>query len=328
MLSYSKRNLKERGQVSIIIPAYNAENWIKRSISSALKQTYPDIEVIVVENGSTDHTTGIIESINDSRVHCFHSEKGVSNARNTGIKHAHGNYITFLDSDDWLAEDAIENMIAECDKNVDIVSARYFSDQPFERYISKKYPPGSQEYILKCLYTPTKRGNSTGNLYRTEFIRKHKIHFQPELSHAEDSVFFISALLSNPVVVDLEKPVYHVFKNPVSATRTRNTESIEHFCSAVSDIYSLLSTRGDELVNGGYIFALNQLLVILVHNPMNLREMRSCMSREVFRTAIEKSDIGNVDLLKKTVFWMTKKKMILPLSIAVRLRENIDRIKK
>lgn len=99
--------------VSAVIPTYNREKTIKRSIDSVLKQTYKDIEVIVVDDCSTDNTEDVVKSIKDPRVRYIphESNKGVSCARNTGIKNAKGKFIAFLDSDDVWHEDKIEKQI-------------------------------------------------------------------------------------------------------------------------------------------------------------------------------------------------------------------------
>ncbi len=264
--------LSTKKLVSIIIPAHNAEKWIKKCVLSALQQTYKDVEVIVVENGSTDETWNILEKTKDTRLIILHSEIGVSNARNKGIEIAKGEYLTFLDADDWLAPDAIEKMMGYMEPCVDIVSARYFGDKTYENYKYKQYIAGEKKYILKCLYAPTKRGNSTGNLYKSTFIKDSGIGFDPSLSHAEDSVFFFSLLMKKPVVVDLEEPVYHVVVNLDSATR--GSLNINDFCLATEKIYKLLSDQDDELKNGGYIFALNQLLIILVHSGKKGKDQR------------------------------------------------------
>ena len=306
------------GLVSIIIPAYNAELWIERSIKSALQQTYSKVEVIVVENGSSDKTIEKIKTIQDPRVQLLYSEKGVSHARNKGIEQARGEFLTFLDADDWLAKDAIQRLMALVDGDVDLISARYYGDKPFETYTYKRYENAEiDKYIEKCLYTPTKRGNATGNIYRTDFIRTNDISFHPDLTHAEDSVFFISLLLKHPIVIDCEEPVYYVYANPESATRKQDNDYSEDFRKSIIEVYGLLKERGQEIKNSGYIFALNQLLVLLVHKIYDIsftegiREIKRVSEIDVYKEAIINSDISHVSILPRLVFFTLKKKFYL-----------------
>ena len=324
MSNSDETNEYKKGLVSIIIPAHNAEKWIQRSVESALSQTYSDIEVLVIENGSRDNTSNVVSAICDDRLHLFHSEKGVSNARNLGIDKSKGEFLTFLDADDWLSEDAIDKMVAVTDEDVDLVSARYFYDKPFEKYAKKKYEAGSEEYILKCLYTPTKRGNAHGNLYRSRIINEKGIRFNPELTHAEDSVFFFSFLLSGLVAVDLEEPVYHITYNPESVTRTINEADVDSFGKSVVLIYDMLAGHGNRIINGGYIFALNQILVILVNSGMRGKKLRTLtqnvLERPFFQTAEEKADLSVLSRPYRMVFGLVKKKRIGMLSMVVRAR--------
>lgn len=104
--------MKKDPLVSIIIPAYNAEKYIKTTINSALKQTYQNIEIIVIDDGSTDKTKNIIQSIQDPRIIYIHQEnQGQSAARNAGIKIAKGEYVALLDSDDLFLPQKIEKQV-------------------------------------------------------------------------------------------------------------------------------------------------------------------------------------------------------------------------
>lgn len=98
--------------VSIIIPAFNAEKHIIECVDSAFNQTYNNIEIIVVNDGSTDNTQLLLDKIDDSRLRVIYQlNSGASCAKNTGLSHAHGRYIQYLDSDDILSYDKIENQI-------------------------------------------------------------------------------------------------------------------------------------------------------------------------------------------------------------------------
>jgi Glycosyltransferases involved in cell wall biogenesis len=98
--------------VSIIIPAYNAEQWIEEAVNSCLNQSYKNIEVIVVNDGSTDGTLSVVQQISDSRLKVFSQmNMGACVARNRGFDESQGEYVNFFDADDTMYPDAIEKQI-------------------------------------------------------------------------------------------------------------------------------------------------------------------------------------------------------------------------
>ena len=109
-----------------MVPVYNVEEYVSKCIRSILQQTFKNYELIVVNDGSTDDSLGKLQQFSDNRLKIIDQKnKGLSGARNTGIKHAVGKYITFIDSDDWISNDYLEVMI-NCAKkyNADIVSIK------------------------------------------------------------------------------------------------------------------------------------------------------------------------------------------------------------
>jgi len=133
--------------VSIIIPAYNAEKYIARAIKSALNQTYKDIEVIVVDDGSTDRTAEIVKSFQDPRVRYIYQEnQNVGVARNNGIKESRGKYITFLDADDEYLPEKVEKQVKFLKENpqyqaVYCDTLQFYSDAPDKFLKSIEYHP-------------------------------------------------------------------------------------------------------------------------------------------------------------------------------------------
>ncbi len=100
-------------KISVIVPAYNVAPWIQKTVESILRQSYPHLEVIVVNNSSTDGTGAILDAIVDSRLTVIHQENtGVVAARETGIRHATGDYVTFVDGDDTIEPDMYERLLA------------------------------------------------------------------------------------------------------------------------------------------------------------------------------------------------------------------------
>ena len=326
MLKPSRTEECIKGLVSIIIPAHQVENYIDRSVRSAIAQTYVNIEVIVIENGSTDRTPEILTTLQEKykRFFIYQSSIGVSNARNKGIENCKGEFLLFLDADDWLENDAIEKLMCMVDEDVDLVSARYFGDRPFEDYEYKKYKANLEEYIIKCLKAPTKRTTCTGCLYRTKFIKNHKIFFDSDLNHAEDTVFFTRIIAKNPITVDLEKPLYHVCINSNSVTRKGGKDNSDEFCESIRRVYDLLSGRSLAIRNAGFACALNQILVILVNNGNSLIKqvqfIREISQKKVFAEAIRNVDISSVDGMMKYVFWMMKKQMYVSLAVITKIR--------
>jgi len=100
-------------KISIIMPAYNAQNTIKTSIESILRQNYNNYELIIIDDGSNDNTENVVKEFSDSRIKYFKlaTNMGVSNARNFGIEKATGEYIMFIDSDDIYLDGRIEKMV-------------------------------------------------------------------------------------------------------------------------------------------------------------------------------------------------------------------------
>lgn len=114
-------------KISVVIPAYNAENYIKKTLNSVLNQTYNNYEIIVIDDGSKDSTKKIVNEITDSRIKYFYQEnQGVSTARNEGVKKSNGEYIAFLDSDDFWKKEFLEECIEAIKKypNINLFCTR------------------------------------------------------------------------------------------------------------------------------------------------------------------------------------------------------------
>ena len=110
-------------KISVIIPIYNVEKYLSRCLESVINQTYKNLEIILVNDGSTDNSSKIIQQYYDPRIKIINKiNGGLSSARNAGLKICTGDYITFVDSDDWIELDMIEFMTKQvCNTNCDLV---------------------------------------------------------------------------------------------------------------------------------------------------------------------------------------------------------------
>lgn len=169
----------EKEMVTIIIPVYNVRDYVKDCINSVCNQTYKNIQIIIVNDGSTDGVEPILQEYEqeDSRVQVIHKKNGgLSSARNTGLDNAIGEYISFIDSDDLIPSNFIENLISVLSQNsVDIAVCgiqRFFDEDPTKRYPFMPLKQGlydSESYISKILLH--KVDNSAWNkIYRRNLI--------------------------------------------------------------------------------------------------------------------------------------------------------------
>jgi glycosyltransferase involved in cell wall biosynthesis len=182
--------------ISIIIPVYNREKSIRRTLESLMLQSFQNFEVVIIDDGSTDNTSFIISDIccNDQRFrYYFQENKGVSNARNNGIKLSHGKYICFLDSDDFYETTFLEQMYKQIvTKNCDVCYCGYYIVKPNSK--RKKTTQFTKKKVLYKYILGKVNIHTTGWLIRKEFIVKNDIEFREEISWGEDFEFFCKVL--------------------------------------------------------------------------------------------------------------------------------------
>lgn len=195
-------------KVSVIIPVYNREVMIKKAINSVLDQTFNDFEVIVVDDGSVDRTKEAVADIKDARVKYFHKENGgVSSARNLGIKEAKGEYICFLDSDDYYDPKKIEKQVEVLNKNAD-VDACYHLPCVVDESGNQLRPKSKERYIIKDGYIIESLLKRDIFLFIWTLMVKRdvarKLMFNEEMRTAED-IDFIYRLAYNHKMIGLRE---------------------------------------------------------------------------------------------------------------------------
>ena len=185
--------------VTIIIPAYNASDYISKCVDSVLRQNYRNTEIIIIDDGSTDETYRIIQEYRgiDSRINCFHYENhGVSSARNIGLQHAKGKYIVFVDADDTLPYDSIYNRVQGIG-NSDILIANYrLIIQDKEQEVPEYKTEGliSREKLLSILLEASDigyQGYLWNKLFINSIIQKYDIRFDESIVYNEDRLFCV-----------------------------------------------------------------------------------------------------------------------------------------
>lgn len=318
---------------SIIIPAYNAEKTIENTINSVINQSYCNWEIVVVENGSIDSTNSVVgKFLNDKRISLIHSKKGVSFARNKGIENSTGEWILFLDADDELPSNTLDlynNVIDH--NNVDIIVGQYESGDGNLEIIDNK-----DEYICRCLNNPTKECNVTGLVFKSNIIKKTNIEFDVNLTHAEDSLFFLQALLNAKNIIVINDIVYKVNYVNNSSVRSINENQFDSYLSTIHEIYKInvFSKRVyDELPS----FVLNQVLIVLVNNIFSVDNDKSIFSllkyeKKILNEQIVRESLDNItfkycDKKRKLLFHLMQKHRYYLLGLICRQKSRMNKRK-
>lgn len=190
-------------KVSVVIPVYNTEKYVREAVESIMRQSLEELEIIIINDGSKDGSLHIAEELKstDSRIQIYsQANRGLSMARNAGISHAHGKYIYFMDSDDLLEQDALESCYGKCEEQeLDFVffDAQSFYDDnvrnaPTLHYkrtdkLENKTYTGNEALELQLKnreYTPS----ACLNFIRISFLEKAGLQFYPGIVH-EDQLF-------------------------------------------------------------------------------------------------------------------------------------------
>ena len=208
--------------ISIITPVYRVEPYLDRCVSSIIAQSYADFELILIDDGSPDRSGEICDcwAQRDNRIRVFHQDNaGVSAARNLGLHEAKGEFITFVDSDDWLENDCLRQLLDVAVKtNADIVCCNRF-ENGLEQIIPCRYAEAlitreealdfNSSYHFTAVW---------GKLYRRGCLAG--LRFREDIFYSEDTLFYTQAVMKAQTVYWMSEPLYHYFINQSGAMKT------------------------------------------------------------------------------------------------------------
>lgn len=271
--------------VSVIMPVYNSEKYVRKAIESILHQSETDIQVVLVDDGSTDRSGQICDQIacEDARVKVIHQKNaGICAARNAGLREAKGEYITFCDNDDEFLEGFIKDnytlakqynadIVRFCRRRVVTKDGKIVRDSVMNRFpfavIEKKDFPQFIDEI-------TNTGNGVWNaLYRRSFLEDNRIIFDESIRYGhEDTMFNIKAYQSFHRMV-LNPKVYYIWKNRMehSTTGKFNMNYIESMQKCMDEEIVLCRQYGESLLQSGkYHLRLAKAYIYPLYDYLNL----------------------------------------------------------
>lgn len=285
---------KEQIKISVIVPIYNTRNTLPKCVDSICRQTYENLEIILVDDGSTDGTQALCDTLadTDGRIRVYHKTNGgASSARNFGLQKAVGDYIGFVDSDDYIDEDVYENMAELVMKEgYPVVQiSRDERDEAGNRLPDVCIPPKeirfcAAETFLKELLLHQGDCSFCTKIVKKELFAKHRF---PEGELNEDFKLLTQMLQKIEGIAILPKQGYHVVCRSDSTTRKRSQDS---FSRVFMDIVEN-ADRMQELVDASYPalhlharrFNLYQRLDYLLHVPISQMNGGNTFYRNVIR---------------------------------------------
>lgn len=295
-------------KVSVIIPVYNVEQYLDRCIQSVINQTFNNIEIILINDGSIDNSQKICENYakKDSRIILINQENmGVSNARNIGINKATGDYITFVDSDDYVDNRYVETLhkyITKYNADVCVCSTyKVYSNGKIEKEIRENGLLTCKEYLEK-LFNLKGFGVCRNNLYKSTVIKD--IEFDSTIRVGEDFYFNLNASKNIKSVIAIDTCLYYYFVNNNSLVRKFNKEYDKMYYYSSNKVVQYIEKYYSEnntlkkMCNNYVVF--NLLLVIVNYvchsdNTKNIFKMRNSISflvkNPLYKKALKECDM-------------------------------------
>lgn len=248
--------------ISIIIPLYNAEKYIKECLESVVNQTFKDFECIVIDDGSTDAGGKIADlcAERDQRIKVFHTEnKGVSNARNLGISQSNGEYIVFIDSDDYVTTDYLENLISALAPDIDLVTSGMLM---VENEITSTIYSSEEKYLITIsnlnthIYTKL-AGLIHGpvcKIYRKSIIIQNNIKFKSDLTLGEDLYFNLDYIGQCRTIKFIPTPDYYYRRVEGSLTKKNKIRLHDLYQANLHHKNFLIKIGGWDDITADYIY--------------------------------------------------------------------------
>lgn len=281
--------------ISVIVPSYNVEPYLERCVQSLRDQTYTDLEIILVNDGSTDGTGELCDRLagKDHRIRVVHKENGgLSDARNAGINIAQGEFYSFIDGDDFIETDTYESMIAEMtDPEVSVVAGGFIvTDIRGETTVSvspKRQKLTKEEAFMDLFGRSYISQSSCNKLFRSSLFTE--IRYKKGIIN-EDMEILPRLLDIGDHVVLLDKPVYHYIKKPGSITSSDYSMERYRAIEIEKDIYRMCKEKYPQLKPWAGYYELKSLFGMLCNldrcrnkNDFKIQELN--IRRKIIYTA-------------------------------------------
>lgn len=342
-------------KVSVIVPVFKVEKFLDRCIQSIIKQTLKDIEIILIDDGSPDKCPLICDEYakQDNRIHVIHQKnQGLGMARNTGLQYANGEFIAFVDSDDFIDEKMYEHLYHTAKENsldVCFCGYQYYKDKA---HINKRYEINKFVIIENANDIKTFLFNMVGPLpnykqdtqffpsvwraiYSTEILKIHDIVFQRK-SRGEDLMFNISYLSNSKRIGLLPAYYYNYYVNANSITHTYSwkdyTETIDSLYQTKDLLERLFPEKQYYIHLQRYIFLILRISISLFatqkYNSLKKKYdiINQCLKEPIFNLLFTNYPYKKMNLIRRLFYIAAKDKRIISLIFYVYIAKFINKI--
>ena len=290
--------------ISIIIPVYNAEKYLRRCIESVLSQSFTDFELILVDDGSKDKSPQFCDEYasQDTRVRVIHKANGgVSAARNDGLDIAKGEYITFIDSDDWVERDYLSTLSNYRDYDIVFFSHRLIYEDGYISEFLFEAKEGDKQNIWEIVASLRKNavgsnfyGYTWNKMFRRDIIEKYKIRFIEGLRISEDEVYTLDYCTHAKSIKVLPLCLYNYSVLGTGLTATKN--SADEYKKLADSYLAILNRENNNSIDKVYIPVIAEKLYMAAINQNNLLYALSRFKQ--MKNALKKGHINKVSSRK------------------------------
>lgn len=321
--------------VSAIIPVYNSEKYIKKCIDSLIKQTLKNIEIILINDGSSDDSLRILRQYEkgDERIVVIDQKNnGPSSARNKGIDIAKGEYISFIDSDDWVDETMFEEMYNSAKENNSdlVICDMKLVNKDEETYITGlNYPirnlseRAMKEIIFKELLSNSQFNSMANKIFRTSIIKKNNIRLDKDIYYAEDWLFNVEFFRRSKKISYINKAFYYYRRGHESSSSSYNDDTFE---KVGLWIYRMRKEYANELNMNQYL-GVDELFNVIIHciisefkrGDLTLKDkinrIKKIITTKESREVVNNIEKNKLSIKEKLLFYSIKNNNVIKLYI-------------
>ncbi len=272
--------------ISVIVPVYNVEKYLERCIDSILKQTYSDLEILLIDDGSSDNSGKICDEYakKDNRIKVIHKKNGgISDVRNVGIENAKGDYIGFVDSDDYIADDMFETLYKLSNENNADISIVSFYEMYNGRLIGVRDDKtltkmDKQEALKELLIDTNIQSYMWNKLFKKELFDNLRF---PLGKNFEDIATVLLIFERANKVVLLQEPKYYYLRRDDSIVGHRTNKTYLDYLEVVYDKYLYLKDKYPKIeVYNAYNYVINMIWVYTIICAFDLDEVFNNYDRD------------------------------------------------